>query len=47
MAWTIEGDGRVSLFADGAEIFVLRYDGAALILDTGSEAVEMVFEKDA
>ena len=47
MAWTIEGDGRVSLFVDGAEIFVLRYDGIALILDTGSEAVEMVFEKDA
>ena len=47
MAWTIEGDGRVSLFVDGAEIFVLRYDGTALILDTGAEAVEMVFEKDA
>ena len=47
MAWTIGEEGQVSLTAAGEEIFALSYDGAVLTLDTGSEAVLMVFEKDA
>lgn len=47
MAWTIGEDGQVSLTAAGEEVLALGYDGAVLTLDTGSEAVLMVFEKDA
>lgn len=47
LAWEIGEDGKVSLTAIGTEVFALTFDGTVLVLDTGTDAVEMIFEKDA
>lgn len=46
MQWSLREDGTVVLSAAGSEIFTLTYDGTALTLMPGTDAVEMVFEKE-
>ncbi len=46
MQWSLREDGTVVLSTAGSEIFTLTYDGTALTLMPGTDAVEMVFEKE-
>ncbi len=45
LSWAIREDGKVSLNAADEEIFLLTFDGEALVLN--AEIMKMIFEKDA
>ena len=46
LEWSLREDGSVLLSVAGTEIFTLSYDGTNLTLIPGTDAVEMVFEKE-
>ena len=46
LTWVIQEDGRVSLTVADEEIYAMTYDGTVLILDTGVNGMEMIFEKE-
>ena len=46
MEWVIQEDGKVSMSAEGIEIFELSFDGTVLTLTTAADSVQMVFEKE-